>query len=194
MIKGSHNSATGYKLLGWQRLFTWIIQPFAQCQSKTIEEQLQEGCEVFDLQCSLKNGNWYISHGFAWYNITIDQIFDILDKQHKTCYVRLGLDNHFNNHVSIVEFYNKKKQLASRYKNVVIYMSYVEDEQIVVIDEPISVFEKYWTSTWVKSNFTGLKRLLYSMPLPKICHKKFHNEWDNEASSRLEKYYMTDFI
>ena len=44
---GTHNSATGEAGKGF---LSWLVTPFARCQSKTIEQQYFAGCRYFDLR------------------------------------------------------------------------------------------------------------------------------------------------
>ena len=67
MILGTHNSATGGKLLWWLRPLAWIINPTSKCQDKTIQEQLKDGVRFFNLQVAYVNGKWRFSHGLALY-------------------------------------------------------------------------------------------------------------------------------
>lgn len=62
MLKiATHNSATGEKGKG---LLSWLVTPFARCQSKTIREQLEAGVTYFDLRVRFgRNGNLYLAHG-----------------------------------------------------------------------------------------------------------------------------------
>ena len=49
MIYGTHNSATGGKLVWWLRPFAWVINPTSKCQDNSIDEQLQDGVKLFNL-------------------------------------------------------------------------------------------------------------------------------------------------
>jgi hypothetical protein len=75
MILGTHNSATGGKLLWWQKIFSWIINPTSKCQDRTIPEQLADGVKVFNLQVAKVAGTWRFTHGIAVYK---ENLFDML--------------------------------------------------------------------------------------------------------------------
>lgn len=62
MKYGMHNALTAYPLYGWQKCFSWLINAFSRCQSILMWN------DAFDMQVALKNGEWYGSHGFAWYD------------------------------------------------------------------------------------------------------------------------------
>lgn len=61
MIKiGTHNSATGEKGKGW---LSWLVTPFAKCQSRTIREQYNAGCRMFDIRVRWVDGYFRCAHG-----------------------------------------------------------------------------------------------------------------------------------
>lgn len=57
---GTHNSATGEKGKGW---LSWLVTPFAKCQSKTIREQYNAGCRMFDIRVKWVDGCFRCAHG-----------------------------------------------------------------------------------------------------------------------------------
>lgn len=57
---GTHNSATGEKGKGW---LSWLVTPFAKCQSKTIREQYSAGCRMFDIRVRWVDGYFRCAHG-----------------------------------------------------------------------------------------------------------------------------------
>lgn len=71
---GTHNSATGEKGNGW---LSWLVTPFAKCQSKTIKEQYDAGCRMFDIRVKWVDGYFRCAHGL-W--ISERFAYDILDE------------------------------------------------------------------------------------------------------------------
>lgn len=57
---GTHNSATGEKGKGW---LSWLVTPFAKCQSKTIRNQYNAGCRMFDIRVRWVDGYFRCAHG-----------------------------------------------------------------------------------------------------------------------------------
>lgn len=57
---GTHNSATGEKGKGW---LSWLVTPFTKCQSKTIREQYNAGCRMFDIRVRWVDGYFRCAHG-----------------------------------------------------------------------------------------------------------------------------------
>ena len=56
----THDSATGEKGKG---ILSWLGTPFAKTQSKTIKEQYEAGCRMFDIRVKLIDNEWYCAHG-----------------------------------------------------------------------------------------------------------------------------------
>ena len=51
----THDSATGEKSKGF---LSWIGTPFARTQRKTLREQYEAGCRMFDIRVKLVDGEW----------------------------------------------------------------------------------------------------------------------------------------
>lgn len=61
MLKiGTHDSATGES---GKCLLSWLITPFSKTQSKTIKEQLDAGCRLFDIRVKRYGDTWRCAHG-----------------------------------------------------------------------------------------------------------------------------------
>lgn len=56
----THNSATGELGHG---IISWLVTPFAKCQSKTIKEQYYAGCRYFDIRVRKTKRGWVCAHG-----------------------------------------------------------------------------------------------------------------------------------
>ena len=97
---GTHNSGTSYGLVWWQKLFAPILHLFSRNQSKSIEEQLLDGVDVFNFQIAYYRGNWYFSHGLCLYNKRFMDVFNyireycLLNRDRKI-YFQLALDKNF---------------------------------------------------------------------------------------------------
>lgn len=70
----THNSSTG-ELAG--TIGSVLLTPFARCQSKTLKEQFDAGCRLFDIRVKKVNGAWHCAHG-PW--ITKRGAIDILSE------------------------------------------------------------------------------------------------------------------
>lgn len=74
---GTHNSATGEKGRG---LLSWLVTPFAKCQSKTIREQYNAGCRMFDIRVKWVEGRLHCAHGLWVSERLAYSILDEIDK------------------------------------------------------------------------------------------------------------------
>lgn len=73
MIKiGTHDSVTGEK---GGTFLSWLVAPFSITQSKTLKEQYDAGCRLFDLRVKLHRGEWKCAHGLWVTKRTAEDIF-----------------------------------------------------------------------------------------------------------------------
>lgn len=77
---GSHNSFSYLKPEKW---WMRIFNPWAKCQSKTLEEQYRAGVRVFDIRVRWKDDRFYLVHNLMTYKCSLLTIIQELD----------GLDN-----------------------------------------------------------------------------------------------------
>ena len=191
VILGTHNSATSGKTVWWQRLFSWAIAPTSRCQTKSIEEQLQGGVRLFNLQVCRYNDDWHISHGLCIYQ---DKLFDILDqlKQYKGIVIQLYLDNNFFVGQDEEAFLELVEDVKAKYcsPDFIMHMAWIEgtDKYPHRTEHKLSIEEHYWTKTWAE-NFAG--SWFEKLPLPK-SHAKKYNELYKENCKR--DYLMLDFF
>lgn len=194
MIYGTHNSATGGKLLWWLKPLAWVINPTSKCQDRTIQEQLIDGVKVFNLQVAYVGGKWRFSHGMALYKedviLTIRQLRAWATK-HEPIYIQLYLDKSWWCKSNRDEF----EKLISR-----LYKEYCDDNFVLLDawDERISYHwhcagvkmsleEHYWTRSWGKR--FG-KNWIDKLPLPKRHARKFNAQYKSECK---KEYLMLDF-
>lgn len=81
----THNSATGEKGHGF---ISWLISPFSKCQSKTIDEQFQEGCRYFDIRVRKTKRGWICAHGLWESKRNLESIFSDIN-YYRNCYVNI---------------------------------------------------------------------------------------------------------
>lgn len=196
MIYGTHNSATGGKLLWWLRPLAWVINPTSKCQDKTISDQLADGVKLFNLQVAYINGKWRFTHGLAIYK---EDVIETIAKM-KACatkeepiYFQLYLDKCFwcnQNEIKLIELI---AQIRCEFLDdkLMMFDPLIEgtDEHFRMgnVFENISLEEHYWTLAWGK--MYG-KSWIDKLPLPKR-HARLHNaEYKKNCNS---KYLMLDY-
>ena len=197
MILGTHNSATGGRLLWWLRPLAWVINLTSKCQDRTIQEQLIDGVKVFNLQVAHVNGKWRFSHGLALYKedvmLTIRQL-RAWATRHEPIYFQLYLDK---------SWWCKQDEIAFIELVSIIRAELLEDGIFMMFDpwiegtnehfrmgnvfEKISLEEHYWTLAWGKMYGKTWKDKL---PLPKRYAKKYNKKYKDNCKS---KYLMLDF-
>lgn len=198
MIKfGSHNSLTACNLLGWQRHFEWLINPFCKCQDKILFKQLDKGIRLFDFQIAKKGMEWYCSHGIAWYDAHPLGVFQSLDYwsecYDERIYIILGLDNHPFVKDSKEEFLNIVKNFSINYPNLTLVRVYIDKNHELIYEDTEffkDVHERYWSKGWAKL----MGKFWYYLPLPRYWRDKFHWDWFDEGQALGKKYLMSDFI
>ena len=194
MILGTHNSATGGKLLWWLKPLAWLINPTSKCQNRMITDQLGDGVKVFNIQIAKVNKKWRFTHGLAIYK---EDVWDTL-KFMRLCasvkepiYFQLYLDKCLwckQDIKAFSQFVQKvKDELCTTY--FIMKSAWVEGSDIrpYVSDAKLSLEEHYWTKDWAKTN---AKSWIDKLPLPKRHAKKYNSKYKKECTKR---YLMLDF-
>lgn len=191
MIFGTHNSATGGRLVWWLRPLAWIINPTSKCQDKSIDEQLEDGVKLFNLQVAFVGGKWRFTHGLAVYKEDVIETLSMI----KACatkegpiYIQLYLDKCFWCKQNVEEFEKLIEAVILTYCDNSFYIlsSWVEGTKYYPYSDgkKISLEEHYWTLAW------DGKSWLDKIPLPKR-HARLHNaEYKRECKT---EYLMLDF-
>ena len=192
MILGTHNSGTGEELVWWQRPFAWLINPFSQCQSRTVSEQLINGVKLFNMQITYYMGEWRFSHGCSIYKTKFLDVLKIMKKHSsstKPIYYQLYLDKNpltgqnvkkFEELINVLKEYSKKT-------NVKLLYAWVEGTEYYpyINIKKLDISEHYWTRTWAKD-----KSWFNKIPLPKRHAKKYNKEY---IENNTHEYLMLDF-
>ncbi len=105
----THNSATGEAGHG---IISWLATPFARCQSKTIQEQLESGCRYFDIRVRNTGRGWIGAHGIWESKRSIKSILSEINL-HGRCYVNITYEGE-----STDDFIDKVKEWITAYKNI----------------------------------------------------------------------------
>lgn len=196
MIYGTHNSATGGRLLWWLKPFAWIINPTSKCQDRTIAQQLADGVKLFNLQVAYVNGKWRFSHGLALYK---EDVFETLAMM-KACatakepiYFQLYLDKCFWCKQDEIKFIELIAQIRNEFLDdkLMMFDPWIEGSnehfRMGNVLEKISLEEHYWTLDWGK--MYG-KTWIDKLPLPKRHAKKYNSKYKSECK---KEYLMVDY-
>lgn len=194
MILGTHNSATGGKLLWWLRPLAWVINPTSKCQDRTIADQLADGVKVFNLQVAYVGGKWRFTHGLAIYKEDVIETLAMMKAcatKDEPIYFQLYLDKCFWCGQDIEEFEYLIEIIKNEYCDDKFYIlsSWVEGTRYYPYSDGknISLEEHYWTLAWGK--MYG-KSWVDKLPLPKRHARKFNAKYKSECKT---EYLMLDY-
>ena len=194
MIYGTHNSATGGKLVWWLRPFAWVINPTSKCQDNSIDEQLQDGVKLFNLQVAYDGKRWYFSHGLALYKEDVIETIAMIKScatEKEPIYFSLYLDKSFWCKSNREEFEALINQLRKEFCNNNFVMLYAWDEganyHCYCSGVKINLEEQYWTLRWGK---TYGKSWIDKLPLPKRHAIKYNKKYIDNCKC---EYLMLDF-
>lgn len=194
MIYGTHNSATGGKLLWWLRPLAWVINPTSKCQDKTIDEQLNDGVKLFNLQVAYDGKRWRFSHGLALYE---EDVIETIAKM-RACasakepiYFQIYLDKSFWYAQDECAFARLVADIKGQFccPYFVMLSAWVEGTKKYPhkSESKLKWQERYWTTTWASINATNI---LDKLPLPKYHASEYNEKYKCECKT---EYLMLDF-
>ncbi|MBE6304179.1 MAG: hypothetical protein E7089_09665 [Bacteroidales bacterium] len=190
IIIGTHNSATSGKTVWWQRPFAWLLHMVSRCQNKTIEQQLEGGVRLFNLQVCRYKGEWHISHGLCIYK---EKLFDVLDqmKLYKGIVFQLYLDRNFFVGQDEEEFMKLVAEVKNKYcsPEFIMQKAWIEgtDKYPHKTEYNLSIEEHYWSKSWAE---TFGNSWMDKLPLLKRHAKRFNDTYKGECKA---DYLMLDF-
>ena len=173
MLKiATHDSATGEKGKG---LLSLIGTPFARTQGKTIKEQYEAGCRMFDIRLKLIKGEWRCAHGL-WQSKRL--AFDILNEINSfkdKCYVLLTYEGTSKRKTEFVDFVEKIK---STFKHITwgsIAIKYGEGSHLLKVSYDYLYHPSKWPSC--VSRFLPLNGSTWHilLPIPWLWKKIYYN-------------------
>lgn len=89
----THDSTTGECGYG---ILSWIGTPFARTQSKTIKEQIEAGCRLFDIRIRKTKRGWVCCHGIWESKKTLDEILSEINKVEGNVYCDITFEDDFS--------------------------------------------------------------------------------------------------
>lgn len=114
MLKiGTHDSATGEKARSW---WMKLLTPFWKTQSKTIKEQYEAGCRMFDIRVKKVGREYYCAHGLFVTEKTAHEIFTELDNL-GGCYVAVTWEGKMTTDEEKACFKSWYQRVRKKYKN-----------------------------------------------------------------------------
>ena len=107
----THDSATGEQGKGF---ISWLLTPFAKTQSKTIKEQYDAGCRMFDIRIKKSNNEWHCAHGPWLSKRTLKSIIQEINAFPERCYVSITYEGKVDNNEEIITVFNRMKLVYRR--------------------------------------------------------------------------------
>ena len=118
MLKiATHNSATGEKP---SNILSWLSIPFARTQSKTIREQFNSGCRLFDIRVKKHGKKMKCAHGIFETKRTAESILNEIDTlaTATTVYVALTYEGTLKGEQEKTEFINWVEKMKNYLPNI----------------------------------------------------------------------------
>lgn len=175
---GTHNSATGENGRGW---LSWLVTPFAKCQSKSIKEQHLAGCRMFDIRVRWHEGRLVCAHGLWRSRRLAYSILDEIDK-FGDCIVILTYEGGLSEHEK-ANFVECATLMKATFPNIIWREVCVKKGWKCIIPSDTKETNTKGFATKDKS------RLFCLLPIPwlwKVFSKRV--KFDNET------YKMVDFL
>lgn len=117
MLKiATHDSATGEKP---RNLWSWLMIPFSRTQSKTIKQQYEAGCRLFDIRVRIdKSGLFRCAHGLFITSKFASEILNEIDNFKEQCYVLITYEGKFKRKKDEDLFLDTAKFWRTYYTNI----------------------------------------------------------------------------
>jgi hypothetical protein len=192
---GTHNSGTSYGLVWWQKIFAPIFHLFSRNQSKSIEEQLLDGVNVFNFQVIYYKKRWHFSHGLCLYSMTFDEIFEkirsyCIINPDRVIYFQLAMDKNFFIKQDIKEFNKLLREVQGLcLQNLIMLDCNIEGSGYIYInrDVKLDMEEHYWSKSWQS---TYAKKWYDKLPIPFLHAHLYNKEYISKCKS---EYLMLDY-
>lgn len=187
MLKiATHNSATGEKP---GNLLSWILLPFSRTQTKTIKEQYDAGCRMFDIRHKYHNGVLVGAHGLFTTKKTFDDILKEINNFPEKCYVSITYEGKINkNLINLYKFliqYYKKTYTNITYGSICVKYENYKD---IVVDWKEVIPADKWDNT--RQGFIPLNGKTWQtfIPIPWLWKKIYYNKpkFDEEVFTYVD--------
>ena len=168
----THDSATGEKGKGLSIIGT----PFARTQSKTIKEQYDAGCRMFDIRVKLIKGEWKCAHGLWQSKRLAYDILNEINSFEDKCYVTITYEGNSKKREKFVTFVCKiKKDFTNiRFGNIAI--KYGKESHLFKVKYDYIYRTVNWPAS--KSKFVSLGGNTWHilLPIPWLWKKIYYNK------------------
>ena len=183
----THDSATGEKGKGFLSI---IGTPFARTQSKTILEQYQAGCRMFDIRVKLIKGEWRCAHGLWVSERLAEDIIKEINGFKDRCYVSMTYEGGSKHKIEFIEFSCRLMEECKNIKWGGIAIKYGEGSHLLKVQYDYLYHPKNWPVC--KQGFLPLNGSTWHilLPVPWLWKKVY-----NDKPEFNEEYFTyVDFL
>lgn len=196
MILSTHNSLSSYAPKKW---WMRLLNPFAKCQSLSIEDQYNKGVRMFDIR--VKPFTEEVAHGIVSYKVDVHEILDWLNNHYSDgrVYIRLCCENSKYDSDIIKWFKAFFTDCMKKYPNLQFCGGYIKTgwTKVIEVKDP-EYLELYRTFNVYKAK-QGWKNKLKSIvqyilhPFPKYWAEKDNEQYIKQYQD-YDSFIMLDFI
>ena len=181
----THDSATGEKGKG---ILSWIGMPFAKTQSKTIKEQYEAGCRMFDIRVKLVKGEWRCAHGLWVSERTAEDIIKEIDSY--GCYMALTYEGGSKHKAEFIDFAYRMMEECTHIKWGGISIKYGEGSHLFKVQYDYVRRAKNWPVC--KQGFLPLNGSTWHilLPIPWL----WKNVYNHVPEFSVHYYTWVDFL
>lgn len=182
----THDSATGERSLNWLHSLGKV---FAQTQSKTIKEQYEAGCRMFDIRVKLIKGEWRCAHGLWVSKRLAEDIIKEIDS-FLDCYVTITYEGGSKHKTEFIEFSYRLMEECKNIKWGSIAIKYGKGSHLFKVQYDYVRHAKNWPVC--KQGFLPLdgKTWHILLPIPWLW-KKIYND---KPEFNTHYYTWVDFL
>ena len=190
MLKiATHDSATGERGNWW----SWLFIPFAKTQSKTIKEQYEAGCRLFDIRIRKVCGKWKCAHGPWVTSKTAEDIIKEINNFKDRCSVLITYEGGHKDNELFIAYVQKLKSLYPHIGYGGIAVKYGKDASGVKVKyDYVLEADKNWIDARTVQGFLPLDGSSWHtyLPIPWLWDRIYkHPHVFNE-----EYYTFVDFL
>lgn len=114
LLIATHDSVTGEKGSG---ILSLIMTPFAKTQSKTLKQQYEAGCRMFDIRVKPTKKGWKCAHGL-WTSKEYVESYLMLINSFKDCYICVTYEGKLTGEKKRNEFINIVNYWKEAFKSI----------------------------------------------------------------------------
>lgn len=168
----THDSVTGEKGKG---VLSYLVTLFSKTQSKTLKEQYDAGCRMFDIRVRYKKGKFICAHGLWECDKTAAEVLKELDSFEEYKHVILTYEGNSKHKDRFLDFVDMAKHVCSNINFCEVSIKYGEGSSLFKVK--YDVIEHNYMGFRCKQGFLPLDGRSWHilLPIPILWKKLYHN-------------------